>query len=144
LTPTQSSWLAGLAEILRGLADAIDERVIGRAAAKAHAAYVADPTTPATVLTQIVKLALPDRLKQAVWVVLKTGRPDVGVTVEAFRAGRVSGEVLIGRVTYGAALGYDVWSKDNVAVSVIGGAAHDWFEDVRRGWSPVVGASIKF
>jgi hypothetical protein len=140
----RSELWARIAEMLRSVADVIDGGIVDSVAKKVEAAYIADPMTPAAVLTEIARKALPERLKSAVWFSLKTGQPDVGVTVEAFRAGRVSGEVLLGRVGYGAALGYDVWRKDNVAVSVLGGAAHDWFEDVRKGWSPVVGAAIKF
>lgn len=140
----RSELWAGIANLLRQIADKIDDGVVQEAAGKVEAAYIADPMTPAAVLTEIARRALPERLKSAVWFSLKTGQPDVGVTVETFRVGKVAGEVLLGRVGYGAALGYDVWKKDNVAVSILGGAAHDWFEDVRKGWSPVVGASIKF
>lgn len=94
-------------------------------------------------VAQLASLVFPDRLGSAVWVNLKTGAPDVGVTIEVFKKDKIGLDALIGKASFGAALGYDVARRGPLVVSVFGGAVHNWVGTMLRDWSPAAGLRIR-
>lgn len=99
--------------------------------------------TPDLVISA-AKALLPDRIGGAVWVDVRTGGVDKGITVDLFHKDRISGFGLLGHKTFGAALGYRFAQQGNLMASVFAGAAHPYEGALKSGWDPVAGITIKF
>lgn len=95
-------------------------------------------------ILQTAKAIFPDRLGTGVWVNLLKGSIDKGATFEVWRNDKFTADALLGHVSAGAALGYQFAQAGNIAASVFAGATHPYSGVLTSGWSPVLGASIKF
>lgn len=111
-------------------------------AAAAVAAGNAEPIA-AEVLSAVAK-AVGSKAGTGIWVDVRTGVLDKGTTVTVYERGKLGLLGLIGRRTFGAALGYDVAKAGPIEVSVFAGAAHPYEGALRIGWKPVAGVSLRF
>lgn len=95
-------------------------------------------------ILQTAKAIFPQRLGTGVWVNLLKGSIDKGATFEVWRNDKFSADALFGHVTAGAALGYQFAQAGDLSASVFAGATHPYAGVLTSGWSPVLGASVKF
>lgn len=78
------------------------------------------------------------------WINLRTGKADEGMTVEIFKKDKITADALIGHSSFGASLGYQVFQRGNIVVSAIAGVAHPWTMTMQRGWDPIAGLRVRF
>lgn len=94
-------------------------------------------------MLEAVARVVGDRAGAGIWVDVK-GEIDKGTTVTVYEKDRFSLIGLVGRRTFGGALGYEFAKAGPIEASVFGGAAHPYEGALTVGWRPVAGVSIKF
>lgn len=102
-----------------------------------------DTLSPDRILAT-AKAIFPDRIATALWVNLLTGKLDEGATFEVWRNDKFSADALAGHLSAGAALGYKFAQAGNISASIFAGATHPYSGVLTSGWSPVLGAKLKF
>lgn len=95
-------------------------------------------------ILQTAKAIFPDRIGTGVWVNLLKGSVDRGATFEVWRNDKLTADALLGHATAGVALGYQFAQAGDLCASIFAGAAHPYSGTLTVGWSPVLGATVKF
>lgn len=66
------------------------------------------------------------------------------MTVEIYKKDKITADALLGHISFGASLGYQVAQAGPVAVTVMAGIAHPWTQTLSQGWFPVAGIKVRF